>query len=170
MHFPFKNGKNIPRGRVMRLDDETVAPKKNLWTLNKPFTLVKEYPEHTRAYHHVQEGVCTLAYALSQRGAQKLLHEVGLKEVTDAYDILLRFFCEGVRGRKAGRQCLTTQPTLFAHHRPAGPRGAMSDIGNHKGWQEKPLTDMIRWSVRLNADVLMEGGTDMTDQYPDKAK
>ncbi|KAK3294029.1 uncharacterized protein B0H64DRAFT_325599 [Chaetomium fimeti] len=170
MHFPFKNGKNVPRSRVIRPDDETVAPKKNLWTFNIPFTLADKYPPHTRAYHHVQEGVCTLAYAVSRRGAQKLLREVGLREVTDAYDILLRFFCEGTKGRKAGRQCLTTQPTLFAHHRPAGPASAMSDIGNHKGWRDRPMTDIIRWSVRMNADVLMDGGADVADQWPDEAK
>ena len=29
------------------------------------------------------------------------------------------------------------------------------------------MTDMIRWSVRLNAETLLEGGKEMVDQYPD---
>ncbi|KAI1651585.1 glycosyltransferase family 25 protein [Daldinia loculata] len=169
MHFPFEDNPLIPKGRVIHLEDETVAPKQNLWTFNVPFTLKDKYPEHTRAVHHVQEGVCTLGYAVSQAGARKLLHEVGLKDVTDGFDILLRFFCEGVKGRKY-HNCLTTQPALFHHHRAAGPLSASSDIGDHgSGFREKSSTDMVRWSVRLNADVLLEGRTDFVDQYPDNS-
>jgi hypothetical protein len=171
MHFPFQHSKTVPKGRVIRLGDETVAPRRNLWTINVPFTLKETYPEHTRAYHHVQEGVCTLGYALSQRGARRLLHEVALKDVSHAYDLLLRFFCEGEEGRGAGRQCLTTQPALFHHHRMAGMVSAMSDIGDHgknNEFREKAMTDMVRWSVRLNAEALMEGRTDFVDQYPDE--
>ncbi|OLN88165.1 hypothetical protein CCHL11_00366 [Colletotrichum chlorophyti] len=166
MHFPFENNKNVPQARVIHLDDVTVAPKKNLWTFNIPFTLKEKYPEHTRAVHHAQEGVCTLGYAVSQKGARKLLQEVALKDVSDAVDILLRFFCEGAKGRKP-HNCITTQPALFHHHRPAGPLSSMSDIGNHgSGFREKSMTDMVRWSVRLNADALLDGRTDFVDQYP----
>lgn len=171
MHFPFRDSKTVPQARIIRLDDETVAPKKNLWTINIPFTLKETYPEHTRAYHHAQEGVCTLGYALSQRGARRLLHEVALKDVGAPYDILLRFYCEGDKGRSPGRQCLATQPSLFHHHRPAGPASANSDISNHGQngeFNEKALTDMVRWSVRLNAEALMEGRTDFVDQWPDE--
>ncbi|KAK4155737.1 glycosyltransferase [Chaetomidium leptoderma] len=171
MHFPFEHHPNVPKARVVRLDDETVAPKKNLWTYNIPFSLKEQYPEHTRAYHHVQEGVCSLGYAVSQKGAQKLLHEVGLKGVTEAFDLLLRYYCEGEKGRKEGRQCLTTQPGLFQHHRTAGPTSAMSDIGDHGDeWRDDAMTDMVRWSVRLNADQLLDGGTEFVDQYPDEDK
>ncbi|KAK4137117.1 glycosyltransferase family 25 protein [Trichocladium antarcticum] len=171
MHFPFEGSRNIPKGRIIRLNDSTVAPKRNIWTFNIPFTLKDQYPAHTRAYHHVQEGVCSLGYAVSQRGARKLLHEVGLKPLSEPFDLLLRAYCEGDRGRRAGRQCLTTQPGVFQHHRAAGPASAMSDIGEHgDGWRELPMTDMIRWSVRMNADVLMEGQTDFVDQWPDEKK
>ncbi|KAH6635969.1 hypothetical protein F5144DRAFT_591275 [Chaetomium tenue] len=167
MHFPFPQHPHTPKARIIRAADATVAPPKNLWTFNIPFTLKKDYPPHTRAYHHVQEGVCTLGYAVSQKGARKLLYEVGLKGVDAAFDLLLRYYCEGEKGRAAGRQCLTTQPGLFQHHRPAGPASAMSDIGDHgDGWRERGMTDMVRWSVRLNAEVLLEGGTEFGDQFP----
>ncbi|KAL0943085.1 uncharacterized protein CTRU02_200972 [Colletotrichum truncatum] len=167
MHFPFHDNKNVPKARIIHTNDVTVAPKKNLWTFNIPFTLKEKYPEHTRAVHHAQEGVCTLGYAVSQRGARKLLHEVALKDVSDAYDILLRFFCEGAKGRKP-HNCIATQPALFHHYRPAGPLSSMSDIGNHgDGFRETSMSDMIRWSVRLNADAILEGKTEYADQYPD---
>ncbi|KAF3807720.1 hypothetical protein GCG54_00007453 [Colletotrichum gloeosporioides] len=167
MHFPFEDSKTVPKARIIHTNDVTVAPKKNLWTFNIPFTLKEKYPEHTRAVHHAQEGVCTLGYAVSQKGARKLLQEVALKDVSDAVDILLRFFCEGAKGRKP-HNCLTTQPALFHHHRAAGPLNSMSDIGNHgDGFRDQSMTDMVRWSVRLNADALLDGQTDFVDQYPD---
>ncbi|KAI1767826.1 glycosyltransferase family 25 protein [Hypoxylon sp. FL1150] len=167
MHFPFEDNNLIPKGRVIHYDDASVAQKQYLWTLNIPFTLKEKYPEHTRAVHHVQEGVCSLGYAVSQKGARKLLHEIGLKDVTDGFDILLRFFCEGVGGRRR-HECLTVQPALFHHHRAAGPISASSDIGDHgAGFRDASSTDMVRWSVRLNADALLEGGTEILDQYPD---
>ena len=44
----------------------------------------------------------------------------------------------------------------------------MSDIGDHGNeYRDKAMTDMVRWSVRLNADVLMDGRTDFENQYPD---
>ncbi|KAK2035018.1 hypothetical protein LX32DRAFT_716126 [Colletotrichum zoysiae] len=166
MHFPFFDREGVSKARVIHHNDVTVAPKKNLWTFNIPFTLKETYPEHTRAVHHVQEGVCTLGYAVSQQGARKLLQEVALKDVSDAVDILLRFFCEGAKGRKP-HNCLTSQPAFFHHHRPAGPMSSMSNIGNHDGFRETSMTDMVRWSVRMNADALLEGRTDFVDQYPD---
>ncbi|OAQ99608.1 hypothetical protein LLEC1_05265 [Akanthomyces lecanii] len=168
VHFPFPHSSNIPKGRVIYQGDETVAPRRNLGSANQPFTLKEEYPEHTRAVHHAQEGVCTAGYALSHRGARRLLQEVALKPATEPVDILMRFFCEGTQGRKKG-VCIATQPPYFNSHRPAGPVSASSDIDDHKGeYRKEPKTDMVRWSVRLNADLIMSGRTDYVDQYPDE--
>jgi hypothetical protein len=167
MHFPFPDNKAISKARVIHMDDATVAPKRNLWTFNKPFTLKETYPEHTRATHHVQEGVCSLGYAISRQGARKMLQNVALMPPTEGYDLLMRFFCEGVNGRSKNT-CIATQPALFHHHRVAGPNSAASDIGNHgDGYRKDSQTDMVRWSVRMNAEKLLNGDTNYTDQYPD---
>lgn len=166
MHFPFDNGP-VPRGRVIHRDDVTVPRREHLWTFNIPFTLKDKYPEHTRAVHHVQEGVCSLAYAVSRSGARKVLRHIALREPSDAFDILLRFFCEGSKGRPL-QNCVTLQPGLFHHHRTVGPEKEASDIGNHgDGFRTRAGTDMVRFSTRLNADVLLAGGTAYTDQFPD---
>lgn len=151
---------------MIHKNDETTPERRYLYSFSNPFTLVDAYPEHTRAVHHAQEGVCSLAYAVTQQGARRLLQEVALKDVTDAFDILLRFYCEGTKGRRR-HLCLASQPGLFHHHRPAGPDSTQSDIGAHgDGFREHSQTDMVRWSTRLNADVLMDGGTVFHDQYP----
>ncbi|KAK0634390.1 hypothetical protein B0T17DRAFT_566896 [Bombardia bombarda] len=167
MHFPTPDRKQIPKGRVIQLGDETAPQRRYLWSLNQPFTLKEKYPEHTRAVHHVQEGVCSLAYAVTQKAARQLLHEIALKGVTDAFDILLRFYCEGAKGR-AYHRCLTVQPSLVNHWKGIGPNSALSDIGNHKGFTDRASADMTRWAVRQNVDALFEGRTDYFDEYPDK--
>ncbi|KAG6013765.1 hypothetical protein E4U43_007122 [Claviceps pusilla] len=165
MSFPFADNPTMAKGRVVRLHDESVPPKKHLWSLNKPFGLVDEYPAHTRVVHHAQEGVCSLAYAVSRRGARAMLGELALKPATDGFDILLRFFCEGTGGR-AKHECLTVNPTLFSHYRPVGPVAASSDIGDHgEGYRREAATDMIRLSTRLNAGVILRGSTDYVDQF-----
>lgn len=168
LSFPYNttDGERMPKGRVIHKDDVTVPPKKDLWSWNSPFLLVDEYPPHTRAVSHAQEGLCTLGYAVSQLGARKLLADVALKPPKDAFDFLLRFYCEGRHGRNY-HNCLGLQPALFHHFKFAGPLASASDIGNHEGYREESWSDMIRWSVRLNAEKLMDGEDDFTDQYPD---
>ncbi|EXU94661.1 glycosyl transferase family 25 protein, partial [Metarhizium robertsii] len=40
MHFVFEHSNLIPKGRVVKENDVSVPPKKNLWSINKPFSLV----------------------------------------------------------------------------------------------------------------------------------
>lgn len=166
MQFPLSTEAGIPMGRVIHRNDVTVPPKGNLWSFSQPFTLVDTYPAHTRAVHHVFDGVCSLGYAVSQHGARSLLREIGLREVLDPLDILLRFYCEGTHGRNK-HNCLAMQPPLFNHHRVAGPDSAASNIGTHGGgYRKESMTDMVQWSVRLHADAILEGTRNYTDQYP----
>jgi hypothetical protein len=112
MRFPTLKQK-IPKGRVVQ-KDITVPEKSYLSTITNPDPLTAQYPDHTRVVHHVSEGICSLGYAITQAGARRLLHDIGLFDVTAPYDILLRQFCEGSGGRKY-HNCLTMQPSLFNH-------------------------------------------------------
>lgn len=171
MLFPWPGNNRLPKGRVIHKNDETVPQKQYLYSVTPPHSLVEQYPHHTRAVHHVQDGVCTLGYAISQQGARSLLLEVGLMDLERPIDILLAYFCTGDKGRSMHR-CLGIQPGVFQHHRPAGPVNASSDIDNHgEGFRTKGHTDMVRWSTILNAKTLLQGGTVMWDQLPnDKEK
>ncbi|KAB5566798.1 glycosyltransferase family 25 protein [Coniochaeta sp. 2T2.1] len=163
--FANKDDKNVPKGRVVQSDDKTVAQKRYLGSV-LPLDYGQQYPDHTRVVSHVQDGLCSLAYAVSQRGARALLLDTGLKDFSAAFDILLHWACSGEYGRGYHR-CLTVIPGLIQHHRPAGPRNKNSDISGHGGMQEKPETHEIRYSVRLNAEEILAGGTNYVDQFPD---
>ena len=161
------NGERIPKGHVIKHHDSTVAQRQYHYVVSSTDDL-KDYDDHTRVVTHVQDGICSLAYAVTQSGARKLLRSVGLFEVNSVYDIMLRQYCDGshVRGY---HNCLTVMPSLFHHHRPLGPLGAESDITPHvEGYNTNARTDNIRWSTRMNWDVLLDGRTDFVDGYPDK--
>jgi hypothetical protein len=173
MLFPWPGNPLLPKGRVLHLNDDTVPQKQYLFSVTPPLTLADDYPQHTRAVNHVQDGVCTSGYAVSQRGAQKLLLEVGLMDVERPVDVLLALFCTQANGRETDKVCLGVQPGLFQHHRPAGPGGAASDIDTSDGAKaakEHASTDMLRWSTIMNAHVLLDGGHEFWDQLPDDPK
>lgn len=167
LSFPRENGKRrIPKGRVVQLDDETVAEKRHLTTWTKPDELKAQYPDHTRVVHHAHQALCSLGYAVTRRTARQLLHELGLKALDRAFDLLLASFCDGDAGR-GYNDCLSLQPALFHNHLPAGPRKAESDISDHgDGYAEFAKTPNVRWSVRMNAGALLEGRPP-ADQFPD---
>ncbi|PHH69630.1 hypothetical protein CDD82_7629 [Ophiocordyceps australis] len=166
--FPKDDNQVLSRGRVIQNNDSTVPKKQHLESpFNQPFTLSDDYPDHTRAVHHSQQGICSAGYGVTQSGARQLLLELGLKEVTQPFDLLLRRFCDGTAGR-GKHTCITTQPSLINVHRPRGHLASESDIGNAaEGFRAVGETKMIRISTRLNAAALLYG-EEPKDQYPDE--
>jgi hypothetical protein len=162
----------VPKGRVVTMSDPTVPAKKNLpniaWGGND---IVREtYPDHTRVVHHVADGMCSTGYAITQAAARELLYWVGLTKVDDAYDALLQQFCDGSGGRSY-HNCLAANPSLIQPHHAAGSKSSDSDIqlveSIGTGFREKGLTEGLRWSTRLNLEVLLAGGKNFVDSYPE---
>lgn len=159
--------KRLPRGRVVHMSDITVPEDEYLHDMSEDYGPRKIYPPHTRVTHHVMGSICSLGYAVSQKGARRLLYELGVRKFDGAFDVMLRDVCEGSNDRPRAI-CLTVQPQLFNHHRPAGHSSYYSDISVHEEkFVEKPLTEMIRWSTRMNLPKLIAGETDYDDQWPD---
>jgi hypothetical protein len=151
--------------RVVFLQDHTV-PEKHY--LNNYYE--KEIPPHTRVVHHPRGSVCSLAYAISQAGARRILYDMGIKAFTKPFDIMLRDFCDGANGHET-HNCLTVQPQLFSSHWPVGMTGAESDISAMKNQpRDKANTQNIRWSTRINIERLLRGQTEFVDQYPDEGR
>ncbi|KAF4638077.1 hypothetical protein G7Y89_g39 [Cudoniella acicularis] len=156
----------IPKGRVIRSNDVTV-PENHYLQTSAAFDIKAEYPDHTRGFHHVSDGICSLGYAISQKGARSLLYYLGMLPFTHGFDVMLQQYCVDLAG-KGYHKCLSTTPSLFEHHRPAGNMSYESDISGHGDKvREKASTDNIRWSVRLNVKQLLDGGENMIDQFPD---
>jgi hypothetical protein len=158
--------------------------------------LASAYPPHTRIYHRASGGeLCTIAYAVSQRGARRLLHQFGLKKWDTIFDSALGQWCAGqdekpkpgsANGGKSDDQqhplvgvskeksekvmdrvCLTSQPPIFAHHHPKSGESDIGGLGG--GYARKYETKYLRYSVRMNLETIVQGeeGAPLKDQWPD---
>ncbi|KAK8043416.1 glycosyltransferase family 25 protein [Apiospora rasikravindrae] len=89
----------MPQLRVVVADDPTVPAPQHLKP--HPFAshdaLGELYPPHTRVVHAASfpGTACTLAYAVSQRGARKLLWQFGLDDFSGQWDLMLGDWCAG---------------------------------------------------------------------------
>ena len=190
MRFPPPAQALVAKGRAVQHDDATVAQPRGGDANNaaRPTEMAHQYPNHTRVVHHAFDGACALAYAVSQRGARRILSELAPRPPRQPIDMQYREFCQGSAAAAAAaaaaatppparnpRICLTTQPPLFDHWSPAGPRPHHSDsdsdsdidIDTHAAYHEKGRSRHIRWSVRDNADSLIDGTGQYRDQWPD---
>ena len=164
-------GMSIPedseKGIVVQYNDPSVPETQYLhsWEVAKPSPLTM-YPNHTRVVVHEKAGVCSLAYAVSQSGARKLLYNLGLRLLDAPFDLMLRNFCEGTHGNEK-QVCISVLPQLFDHHRNVGSLEHDSDINDKSGFRNKAFTRNIRWSVRMNMAKILRGESDFEDQYPD---
>ena len=162
-------GERQPKSKVVHLDDSTVPEPHYMHFLSTDNDPGKLYPPHTRIAHHAVASICTLAYAVSQAGARRILYDMGIKDFSQQFDLELKAFCEGEDGRR-NPICVTVQPQLFNYYRPAGRTSQFSDIADYgdevRTQAEAP---MLRWSVRLNREPLLDESTNFTDQFPDLA-
>jgi hypothetical protein len=126
------------------------------------------YPAHTRVAHRANQTLCTVAVAVTQLGARKLLYEFGIRDFSKGYDFALSDFCDGLApdGETESRpMCLTVQPPLFSHHFPLK---MTSDITGHgAGYVAAEETRYVRWSVRMNLERLVKGEEGFEEQWPD---
>lgn len=131
---------------------------------------------NTRWVHISAAPICTFAYALSQRGARKVLFDLSVDHLTAAYDNALAGLCrravaavgeenpQGDRGLDA--KCISVTPPVFFHHKAKGHIGGDSDIQNVRGddIREKGTTENIVWSARNNIRNMIMG-TEMESQF-----
>jgi hypothetical protein len=155
-------------------NDVTVPPNDKV----DLFWAFKPTHDYERYVHISSYPVCTFAYALSQRGARKVLFDIGIDHLKVAYDNALAEMCmrsiesygddpaslsDYDRGMDA--RCISVNPPLFFHHRPKGKMSGDSDIEQGKqGMREKGFTKNIMWSARLNmVNVLL--GKEVESQF-----
>jgi hypothetical protein len=87
--------------------DDTVAPKAHQTWLKG----LKEYPEYTRMVHRAGAPMCTFGYAVSYRGAEKILMALAIKAGANwAIDNGLGFLC---KNGYLDMKCFSIEPQLF---------------------------------------------------------
>lgn len=145
MQMPTQRTPYHSKARVVLTPDPFVAVKDTISVDND------NYPNQTRLFHHALEPACSLAYAVSQRGARRILFEALERNTTEGFDVLLREMCDAEPGSGSKLICITTQPSLFSRWRDGS-------------------SQHVRWSVRMNMGKYVRGDErEWTDQYPDRS-
>jgi len=135
--------------------DVTVPPPDQV----RGFQNYTETP-YTRWVHMSGGPICSFAYALSQRGARKVLFDLSVDHLVGPFDNALAGLCRWGRDeQRMGMKCVSVTPPLFEHHRPKGHVSKDSDIQKHGSTKDEVRevgwTENIVWSVRRNAHNIM---------------
>ena len=159
-------------GRLIVHYNDTSVPAPKHVTDYKGDNRLAAYPPHTRvvARPRLASPVCSMAYAVSWRGARDLYNSMALETMNTKFDIMLSQWCSGQHPHRGSgpRICPGVIPPFFDHWRPRGPLSGDSDISDPvEGFREKTETTNIRWSTRLNLNQLWKGSTEFVDQHPD---
>lgn len=176
-HLEEELSRRTPKGHVMIEDDPTVPEPHYIHHVHEvhypSFKQYREDANHTRVVHHSMKFICSHGFAISQAGARKLLHYVGVRALDYPFDKMIENYCQDPELRFKRGACLGTQPAMIAQYRPPGDISKDFEIesawfADHKGNErEKGFDDNIRYSAMINMEKLLDGDTDFEDQYPD---
>lgn len=151
-------------------DDPTVpAPDKVTGLID-----FASHPPHTRWVHITGGPICSFAYALSNRGARKVLFDLSVDHLTGPFDNALAGLCRRAVSSRAApndaeagdrgldTRCVSVTPPLFFHHKAKGLVTGDSDIQTVANGEvrEHGTTENIVWSARNNLRNMIMG-TDM---------
>ena len=123
------------------------------------------YDNTTRILFFTAGNTCTYSYALSYRGAAKILKYLSMDVFNKPIDFGLREMCEK---RERGFTCISVFPQIFGEHKPAGAKERDSDIDqqNRSSVRAKGYSHNIVHSTRLNVEHLIDGRLDLVEnQY-----
>lgn len=156
--------------RIMLLNDQTVAGPQHLKPSPgaPPDAISSIYPPYTRLVHRANATLCTLAYAVTQAGARKILYRFGIHDFSKGYDFALSDYCNGklrYMTKETTPMCITVQPPLFSHF--FGERGG-SDITGTGSAGRQVGSRYIRQSVRGNLEGLVKEDEGISEQWGDE--
>ncbi|KAL8765674.1 MAG: hypothetical protein Q9209_007312 [Squamulea sp. 1 TL-2023] len=135
-------------------NDESVPPMAHRANFNAvPNLNGLGYDNSTRIVFRANNGVCLYSYALSYRGAQKVLRWQNNVKKFEPIDIGIGYQCRD----DANFKCIAVFPQMVDSHKSAGRESRDSDIGTFDPTRirAKGYTANIVRSTRLNMDNLM---------------
>lgn len=152
--------------------DPTVLRPPNRQYAGHPDMSSWERPDadnRTRIVYKSEGGVCAAAYAVSLRGAQKILYHMSMLPYNRSVDWGFHDMC---KDRKSDFNCIATYPALFGVHQPAGNTSRWSDIGHGTDESQsqvemRPSSKNLAFSARMNIGRLLSGITLFESQFPE---
>ncbi|KAK5046158.1 hypothetical protein LTR84_008615 [Exophiala bonariae] len=168
---------------VIRKDPTVPPPDKRNYVL-KPYDLgywegAPLFDTQTRLVYKAGYGFCFAGWAVSLRGAEKMLHRMSMLPYELAVDLGVAEMC----GRGTyNMTCLAPYPAYIGVSKPAGNSNRGSDIVDANGQgragdvgtvehtgekiRDKPTSERVVFSTRLNIPRLLVGQTEFDSNYP----
>ncbi|KAL4889768.1 hypothetical protein BDV59DRAFT_195441 [Aspergillus ambiguus] len=154
-------------------NDPTVPSGKNRDGWGGPLDEWKaKYPglpdESTRYVYQAEMGCCTYGYAVSTKGAKKILAALSVDRIDCAVDNAMSDLCAGTNGYRQ-LKCFAPWPNLIGTYRHSGPASRDSDIdvGSEDTFHEAVAHNMV-YSTRLNIHRLIWGESTVYSQHKNK--
>ncbi|KAK2761269.1 hypothetical protein FQN54_001791 [Arachnomyces sp. PD_36] len=119
-------------------------------------------PDHARLTCVASDGVCSVVYAVSYHGAQKILSALSVDPSVVANEIDTGAQFDVSLGRMCGNgylRCFAPYPSLTGGYQPAGPVAKSSDIHQEHGNKEEASSSGVKYSTMLNINRILNGDT-----------
>ena len=153
-----------PRQFIISNDATVPSPKRRVNYQDIPD--LSGHSNSTRIVFRAGSGVCLYSYALSYRGAQKMLLTQSTLTKFQPIDIGIRHMCK----ENDGFKCVAVFPQIIDSHKAAGHIDRDSDIADYdkNQFREKGYTNNVVRSTRLNWGPLLAGSMDQIQvQFPE---
>ncbi|KAI9893679.1 MAG: hypothetical protein M1814_005894 [Vezdaea aestivalis] len=122
---------------------------------------MSSYSKHTRIVYAAGGGTCTYAYAVSFRGAQRILKHLTAAKGPVDWEL----------GEMCGRndfKCITPYPPLISEYKAVGSKSKDSDIEHFPSeYRERGFAFNLVFDARLNLDKLLNRQTNFESQWPE---
>lgn len=150
-------------------NDPTILPPHHFlpyWREPPPI----DRPDHTRLTCTANDGVCSIVYAVSYRGAQRILSALSVNPsgIAEKIDIGAQF--DVSLGRMCGSgylRCFAPYPSLTGGYQPAGPVSKSSDIHDEEGNIEQASSSGVMYSTMLNINRILRGDGSVQSTWED---
>lgn len=140
-------------------DDPTVVvPDQRKWSRRPNLTPAAISGNRTRLVFNPYQMSCLASYAVSIKGAARILYDQSILPHAKGIDSGLGGMCKGAEyGRNT---CIGVYPMITGVHRPAGDASRDSDRKKlSSGYRKTAISDNLVYPVRLNLDNLLKGST-----------
>lgn len=132
----------------------------------------QQYPElaedSTRFIYRADMGCCMFGYAVTTKGARKIVSALSIDHLDKPVDDALSELCAGANGRHK-IECWAPFPNLIGTYRKAGSASRDSDIesNNAAEFHEELAWNMV-YSTRRNIHQLVAGEETVYSQWKDE--
>ena len=148
-------------------EDPTVASaQQRLGAAGMPEPWIEKFHEDsTRFVYRAAVGCCTFGYAVTKRGAEKIIAALSVDHTDTPIDNALNDLCSGLGGRRR-IECYGVNPNIIGTYKSSGSSSRDSDInnGDEGDFHEEHSWNMV-YSIKRNIHRLVAGEPTVYSQW-----